>query len=263
MLKTPLHKIQEKHKKAKLVVFDLDGTLTESKTEMDAEMAGLFKELLQKKQVAVIGGGKYEMFQHQLLAKLEAPEDLLKNLFLFPTDAGSFYRYSNDQWQQVYAYQLSREEKTQILEAFEKIFKELNYSHPQEIFGELIEDRGTEIAFSALGQAAPLELKEKWKQEHTQDKLRITEALQRHLPNFSVQAAGYTSIDVTHKGIDKEYGIKKIHEQLGVSLSDMLFVGDALFAGGNDSPALRTGIPCFLVDGPQDTKNLIGFLLEH
>ena len=162
MLK-PLHKIEDKHKNAKLIVFDLDGTLTESKSDMDSEMSELIEKLLAQKQVAVIGGGKYEMFQRQLLSKLHTPDELLKNLFLFPTTASAFYRYENGQWQQIYARLLSPEEKKVILDGFEKTFKELNYSHPKQIYGELIEDRGTEIVFSALGQEAPLDLKEQWK----------------------------------------------------------------------------------------------------
>ena len=150
----PLRKIGEQHRKAKLVVFDLDGTLTASKTDMDEEMAGLIKSLLEKKMVAVISGGKYEQFQKQLLSKLNLGSNLsfFKKLFLFPTSGTSFYRYNGQDWEQVYAEKLSEEEKKRILESFEKTFQELNYTHPEKIYGEIVEDRGTQITFSALGQ---------------------------------------------------------------------------------------------------------------
>jgi HAD superfamily hydrolase (TIGR01484 family) len=138
----------------------------------------------------------------------------------------------------------------------------LGYSHPQKIYGELIEDRGTQITFSALGQQAPLRLKEKWKEEHTPDKLKIAQTLQKHLPDLEVRAAGYTSIDVTRKGIDKEYGIRQIKKHLGISFDEMLFVGDALFPGGNDYAVFRTGVPCLEVKGPEDTKKIIRSLLN-
>lgn len=261
MIDTP-QIINENHRKVKLVVFDLDGTLTASKAEMDDETTMLFQRLLEKKQVAVIGGGSYEKFQEQLLAKLHVSESMFQNLFLFPTTAAAFYRYIDGGWSQIYAEKLSDEEKRRVYEAFEATFKELNYSHPEKIYGELIEDRGTQITFSALGQQAPLGLKERWKKEHNDDKLKIAETLQEYLPDMEVRAAAYTSIDVTHKGIDKEYGINQIKKHLGVSLSEMLFVGDALFSGGNDSAVLRTGVPCIEVKGPKDTKKIIRFLLN-
>src|SRR3989344_5440016 len=230
----PLHKIQQKHKEAKLVIFDLDGTLTESKSDMDVEMAGLLEKLLEKKMIAVIGGGKYELFQKQLLARLNLPEELLKNLFLFPTTATSFYKYDAGNWRQVYALSFSEEEKKKIFDAFEKVFAELNY-HPEDVYWKVVEDRGSEITFSALGQNAPIDLKTEWKEEDAELKLKIVEILQKYLPDMEVRVAVFTSIDITRKGIDKEYGIRQVEKYLGISIKDMLFVGDSLFSGGNDS----------------------------
>lgn len=256
-----INKIEDVPKDKKLIVFDLDGTLTESKSVIDDEMAGLLGKLLAVKQVAVIGGGKYELFQEQLLDRLNLPEELLKNLFIFPTTSTAFYKYEGSQWKNVYKLELSQEEKKKIFDAFEKVFNELNY-HPEEVYWEVVEDRGSEITFSALGQNAPLDLKSEWKKENSELKLKMVEILQKYLPEMEVRAAGFTSIDITRKGIDKEYGIKQIEKYLGVPVGHMLFVGDALFPGGNDSAALRSGILCFEVKGIADTKDLISSLLR-
>ena len=125
-----------------------------------------------------------------------------------------------------------------------------------------MEDRGSEITFSALGQNAPLDLKNEWKEENSDLKLKMVEMLQKHLPDMEVRAAGFTSIDITKKGIDKKYGIRQIEKYLEIPERDMLFVGDALFAGGNDEAALSTGVLCFEVSGPEDTKKLIGYLIK-
>lgn len=256
-----LRKIQKKHKRTKLIIFDLDGTLTLSKSSMDAEMAELIQKLLKKKLVAVIGGGKYEQFQKQFLAKLKIQGELFKNLFLFPTSGTSFYRYADDIWQEVYAEKLSEAEKKRIFKAFEKTFRELNYAHPEKIYGELIEDRETQITFSAIGQQAPLAKKEKWNKAYQAVRLELAAVLQKLLPDLEVRIGGLTSLDVTHRGIDKAYGIRQIKKHLGIDFDEMLFMGDALFPGGNDYPALNTGVPCFAVKGPEDTKKLIKFLL--
>ena len=257
-----LRNVEEVPQNKKLIVFDLDGTLTESKSGIDEEMTGLLKKLLEAKEVGVIGGGKYEIFMDQFVSRLNMSEKLLGRLYLFPASGTSFYKYKNGLWIQVYAHEFSSEEKKKVFMAFEKTFQELGYKHPDETFGELIEDRGTQITFSALGQDAPLDLKKKWKEEHSDIKMKIAEILRKHLPDFEVKAAGHTSIDVTRKGIDKGYGRRQKKEHLGISIGDMLFVGDALFPGGNDEAALHAGVLCFEVKDVEETKRLIEYLIK-
>lgn len=244
-------------KDKKLIVFDLDGTLTESKSEMDEEMTGLIEKLLEKKLVAVIGGGKYETFRRQFLSKLKAPPGSLKNLFLFPTTATSFYKHNGTSWEEVYRENLSDDEKKEVLSAFEKTFEELGYKHPEKTYGELIEDRGAQITFSALGNEAPLELKERWNKDNLDLRSKMEEVLQRYLPDMEAKVAGLTSIDVTRKGVDKGYGIRQISRYLNVPIKDMLFVGDAFSHESNDEAALKTGVLCFKVKGIEGTKKII------
>jgi len=135
----------------KLIAFDLDGTLTESKSKMDSEMASLIKQLLQSKKVAIVGGGKYSLFKTQFISQLKVPKEILKNLYLFPTTATSFYQYDGS-WKNVYSLQLSPEERKLIKQTFVRVFKELDYNHPKKVYGKIIEDRGTQVTFSALGQ---------------------------------------------------------------------------------------------------------------
>jgi phosphomannomutase len=255
-----LHNVEEVPKDKKLIVFDLDGTLAESKVEMDGEMALLITRLLEAKDVAVIGGGKYSKFQGQFFKNLSLPEELSKKLFLFPANGAAFYRYAGGQWQNVYSREFTQEEKQKILSAFERTFRELNYDHPSETYGELIEDRGSQITFSALGQEAPLELKKKWNRENPDTRLKIEELLQKYLPDMEVKIAGLTSIDVTRQG--KDYGLKQMRDILHVPFEEMLFVGDAFYHEGNDEAVLKAGVLCFEVKGPEDTKVLIEHLLK-
>ena len=90
----------------------------------------------------------------------------------------------------------------------------------------------------------------------------MVEYIQMLLPEVEVRAGGLTSIDVTQKGIDKEYGIRQIKEQLGIDFPDMLFVGDAIFPGGNDYAALNTGVISFKVENVGDTKRLVRRLIS-
>lgn len=253
----------------KLIVFDLDGTLAPTKAPMDREMAGLIKRLLMKYKVAVIGGGRYSIFQYQFIKRLRCPKELLTNLFLFPVTSTSFYRFHHG-WKQVYAHNLTKSEKTKIKMAFARVLKQINYQPPKKIYGKVLEDRGSQITWSAVGQDVVkilgrkkgVALKEQWKQQHTPLKLKIAKLLSKLLPEFEIHAAGYTSIDVTKKGIDKAYGLRQIERHLKIKIRDMLFVGDAIFKGGNDYAVVKTGVDYVKVKGPQDTKKIICLLLS-
>ena len=93
-------------------------------------------------------------------------------------------------------------------------------------------------------------------------RLRMLKILKRALPKFEVRAGGLTSIDVTRKGIDKGYGIRQIQRHLHVPIQDMLFIGDAIYPGGNDYAVTKTSIDYMKVCGPEETKRLIKKILR-
>ncbi len=250
-----------------LIVFDLDGTLAESKTTIDAEMANLLARLLGQKKVAVIGGGGYEQFQKQFLKGLKGSKQYWHNLFLFPTTATSFYIFGKasssvktNTWHPVYEHTLKTTDKKKIFTAFEKAFKETKYQHPKKHFGPFIEDRQTQISFSALGQKAPVEKKMEWNKNDVRP--RIMKAMKKYLPEFEIRSGGLTTIDITPKGIDKAYGIRQIEKHLKIAKKNMLFVGDRIFAGGNDYAIVKTGVEYKKVENPEDTKRVIKELLD-
>lgn len=258
----------EKLKLKKLIVFDLDGTLARTKSPMDREIADLLEQLLKVKKIAVIGGGKYEIFQLQLLNELKIDKKLFENLFIFPTTATAFYLYKKG-WKKVYALSLSKKEVAKIKDTFEKVFQEIGYQHPKKVYGELIEDRGTQVSFSVYGQDVVavlgqkgIKMKEEWKKSHTPTKMKIARIMSKYLPEFEVKAAGFTTVDVTKKGIDKAYGLQQIKKHLHIGIKDMLFVGDAIFPGGNDYAVVRTGVDYIPVNGPEQTKDIIRVLLK-
>lgn len=250
--------------KKKIVIFDLDGTLTETKSFMDTEMSNLLGKLLTYKFVAVISGGGLGQFKKQLLSTLNCSPELLAKLFLFPTSATRFYKYLDGQWKEVYADLLPEEDRQKIKNAFEQAFQDIGYKNPVRVYGEVVEDRGTQVTFSALGQDVVdvlgddgVRLKQEFRAGHEDELRKLTNAVAGRLPDFEVRLAGVTSIDVTRKGIDKAYGIEQIEKLLDIPREEMFFVGDALYEGGNDYAVKRVGVECAEVSGPKDTKKLI------
>jgi HAD superfamily hydrolase (TIGR01484 family) len=241
----------------KLIVFDLDGTLAKSKSPIDASMASLLTKLLEVLQVAVISGGAWPQFRSQMLAHL--PQDRrLERLSILPTSGTRFFCYDGE-WRQLYAEDFADDEKAAISAALNKALDQSGFrvAEPQ---GPIIEDRGGQITMSALGQDAPLEAKRTWDHDFAKRKA-IKAILTPLLPQYSVGMGGTTSIDITRPGIDKAYGIGKLTTVLGVPVKDMLFVGDALFPGGNDFPATRTGVACIKVRDPEETERVIEAVL--
>jgi HAD superfamily hydrolase (TIGR01484 family) len=238
----------------KLVVFDLDGTLAESKSSLDGEMSRLLHDLLGIVKVAVISGGDWPQFEKQLLSNLPHDERLV-NLSLLPTCGTKFYRYDSADWKKIYSEDFSADERQKILSSLKKAIGVAGFK-AEKLWGDQIEDRGSQITFSALGQHAPLEEKDKWDPDYTKRK-KIKAILDTFIPEFSVRMGGATSIDVTKPGIDKAYGIRKLRDLLGISLKEMIFIGDALFVGGNDYPAKEAGVVSIPVRGPNETKPVI------
>jgi hypothetical protein len=237
----------------KLIVFDLDDTLAESKSSVDAEMSGLLHDLLGIVKVAVISGGGWPQFEKQVVSKLPHDERL-RGLSLLPTCGTKFYQYSGE-WKKLYEEDFTPAERERILGGLKEALEQSGYKVAK-VWGEVIEDRGSQITLSALGQQAPLEEKNKWDPDYAKRK-KIKAILDTYIPEFSVRMGGSTSIDITKPGIDKAYGIGKLRDLLHISLQEMIYIGDALFVGGNDYPAEIAGVDCIPVKGPSETKRVI------
>jgi len=241
----------------KLIVFDLDGTLAPSKSSLAPETAKLLHDLLGIVKVAVISGGAWAQFEKQLLADLPKGS-LLANLSLLPTCGTKFFQYEG-KWTELYSEDLTMDRRKKIIDSLTKAASESGFQ-AKKVWGKVIEDRGSQVTFSALGQQAPLAEKEKWDPDFAKRK-KITTILKKLIPEFSVRMGGATSIDVTKPGIDKAYGIGKLKDTLHLSLNEMVFIGDALFPGGNDYPAEQAGVVSISVKGPEDTNLVIQTIL--
>lgn len=243
------------------VIFDLDGTLTESKSFLEPEMGALLARLLLKMPVAIMSGGAYQQFEKQLLAGMPAFANFA-NLFLFPTSASTCYTWKDNAWQHLYHNPFSEEERTRVLEALNESLKETGLDKPPpQLWGPQVEDRGSQITWSALGQQAPIEMKKIWDPDRAKRK-PLQQALIKRLPGFSIRANASNSIDITREGMTKAYGVRRFSEIMNAPIESMLYVGDALFPGGNDEIVKTTPILTQQVFGPKETAKVIEKLID-
>jgi HAD superfamily hydrolase (TIGR01484 family) len=216
-------------------------------------MATLLHDLLGVVQVAVISGGAWLQFERQVLSLLPKDTPLAK-LSILPTCGTQFFQYKGE-WKRLYAEDFTPDEKQKIITSLKTAVATSGFQ-AEKTWGEIIEDRGSQITYSALGQQAPLDDKVKWDADFAKRK-KIKSVLDKLIPEFSVRIGGATSIDVTKHGIDKAYGIKKLRDILGITLQEMIYVGDALFVGGNDYPARQAGVISIPIRNPDETKRVI------
>ena len=238
----------------KLVVFDLDGTLAESKSAMDAEMAQLLSRLMSVAKVAIISGGDWPQFDKQVVQRLPQGQSF-ENLLLLPTCGTKFFRHEDGVWKKLYSEDFTAAEKQKILSSMDRAISEAGYK-PTQTWGDVVEDRGSQITFSALGQQAPLEPKHAWDPDFAK-RTRIKAIRDQYIPEFSVRMGGATSIDVTKPGIDKAYGIAKLRDLCHIAIEEMIFIGDAIFPGGNDYPPKEMGVDSICIRDVHETKRTV------
>ena len=248
--------------KQKIIAFDLDGTLAESKQEMKTEMSSLLKDLVKERMVVIISGGSISQFEKQFLPSLtntDKDELFFDNLFLLPTSGSRRYQYNkaNSSWVITDTVEMLPEVSKKVMLALEEYIALGKYDIHAVIPGDkIIEDRVTQITLSALGQHAPLSDKSIWDPNQLKRK-QIKKDLEEILPEVEINIGGSTSIDILPKGFNKAKGLLRLLDRLGMSIEDMLFVGDAIFPGGNDYSPYEAGIQCIKTSGPTETQEII------
>ncbi len=246
----------------KVIAFDLDDTLAITKSPITDKMAELLGKLLETHQVCVISGGNFPQFQKQVIDNVKVEHHLLANFHMMPTCGTRYYRYDDidTEWKKIYAEDIPEADKKRIINALTEAAKKTGYLEANPT-GEIVEDRESQITFSACGQEATPETKYAWDPDQTKRK-KIRELVIEELSDFEVRIGGTTSIDVTRPGIDKAYGMEKLMHALEIGKDEILFVGDKLDEGGNDYPVKAFGIDTIAVDGWEDTALVIETIIK-
>jgi HAD superfamily hydrolase (TIGR01484 family) len=242
-----------------IVAFDLDNTLARSKKPMLPAMAHRFSQLTHVLPIAIITGGRFELVVSQVLDVLE--EDANRDeMYLMPTSGTRYYRWNGSTWHCEYAHDLSETDRDTVIASLKRHAKEQGIwcSNP---WGEVIEDRGSQITFSALGQQAPIERKEAWDPDNTK-KNRLAAAVSLDVPHLAVRSGGSTSVDISLRGVDKAFAVRELATLLNIDIASIVYVGDRMDPQGNDYPAATAGTIPVRVSGPEDTIRFCELLIQ-
>ena len=241
----------------KVLAFDIDQTLNIAKTPITDEIAELLVECLDHFEICPISGQKFDQFLIQIVDRLPNPTpEQLSHLHLFVAQGTQYYRYDKEkqEWELKYNYPLSDEQVKTITEAIEQAARELGYWEEDALQegDEIIENRLSQVTFSALGQKAGTEVKYAWDPD-CKKREKIVARAKELAPEFDYEIGGTTSINAVVPGMNKKFGMTHMLEELNVEKRDILYFGDMTQPGGNDYPVVQMGIDTITVRSHEDT----------
>lgn len=241
------------------VLFDLDNTIAESFQPPGDHVASRLHKLLKLMPVAIMSGASFERMEKDLLPALPKDADM-NRLYLFSDTAAQCYIFDAGAWKSIYKLSFTKDEYEKIMLVCKESIKETGILKDAPCWGDLFLARDTQITFAGLGVDAPPNEKAAWDRDSSK-RGKLKQVLDERLPGLDIRISGRTAIDITRKGVNKAYGVGWFAKRLGVSPSEMLFVGDALYPGGNDAIVIPTGIQTVDVAGPHETAGIIDELL--
>ena len=241
----------------KVLAFDIDQTLNVAKTPITDDIADLLIKCLDHFKICPISGQKFDQFLVQIVNRLldrGVTKAQLTNLHLFVAQGTQYYRYENGDWHQIYNYPLTDEQVAKISASLEQSARELGFWEEDKLQegDEIIENRLSQVTFSALGQNAGTEEKYAWDPDCKKRK-KIVARCKELAPEFDYEIGGTTSINAITPGMNKVFGMTHLLEELGVTKEDILYFGDMTQPGGNDYPVVQMGIDTVTVRNHEDT----------
>jgi hypothetical protein len=231
------------------IFFDLDGTLTRSRTLMSVPHQELFRKLCREKDVVVVTGGQISQIKKQIPSSFDGEYFAL-------SQSGNHAIGKNGEI--LWSEKFSPGQKAAILKLIQIIHDEVRLPVKDE--NDLVEDRGSQISYSLLGHHEDTGKKEAF-DPGAKKRLAILSRHEKDVAHLSavgadVRPGGTTTFDFTIAGKHKGFNITRLIEREGWKKEDCVYVGDALFPGGNDESAIGV-IPTHGIKDPDGTFGFI------
>ena len=204
--------------------FDLDNTVAQSRAKLSPEMK---RELSSIGSVVVISGASQAQMEYQLDG--------------LDCEIMSQNGNVNSVWKRF----LTSKESAKILD---------HISWYANVLDDQLEGRGAQISYSFVGHHADYDKKKKYDPEGSKRR-----AILKEYPapeGIEIRIGGTTCLDYLPEGLNKGYNIYKYISHKGWRRKSCIYIGDALFPGGNDETVIGT-IATYPVNGPDDTLRFL------
>jgi len=230
-------------------IFDVDGTLTEPRQEMDSSFANEFLFWSMGKQCIISTGSDFAKTRQQV-----------------PWDVLDCFRYvfccMGNETRDPTGAIITKSDFT-IPDSLEQdlimFLDETSFPYKT---GVHLEPRSGMLNFSVVGRNASLEQRKEYKEWDSvnMERAKIAEFINQNYTDLDATVGGSISIDIIEFGKDKGQTIEQL--KLAGALR-IVFVGDKCAPGGNDHGIIRElersdlSFEWYNVSGPEDTLRLI------
>ncbi len=239
---------------AKHLFFDVDNTLTRSKSPITPEHEELFIQVAKNHDMVVVSGSKQTDIWGRFTERSKGTYFTLaqNGNYAFDTDG-------TELWKRL----LTTAQKEALYDFIKKVRAHTNPPVSNE--NDLIEDRGCQVAFSFIGHHEQIEIKERFDPDFSVRK-RVLHDLASEVDmlgrdfNIEISIGGTTNLDMYEKGKNKGFNAKELCMLKGWNTEDCIYFGDALFPGGNDYTVVGT-LPTQPVKDYKETYELLAQFL--
>ena len=223
----------------KAVIFDMDGTLSESRQPISGEMIDCLRKIPNSYKKYLVTGSDMAKIEEQI------PVDVLLEVFdkVFACNGTRVYNTYLDLDDEMNAAEPELIHKVSLTDFYSDsdlnhivntLLKLAHETHTKIKTGTFIEWRDSQINFSVVGRNCSREQREdyvKWDIK-SKERKKLVEQLEDKFQGWglSFRLGGQISIDITRQGWDKSYAFNNIDEKP----EDCVFFGDKIVPGGND-----------------------------
>ncbi|MBQ4040775.1 MAG: HAD-IIB family hydrolase [Oscillospiraceae bacterium] len=237
-------------KEKKIIAFDLDGTITQHRTELGDENKAVLEKLAEKYRLMIVGAGVCMIIWKQL-----------KN---FPIDIigcyGMQYAKYNHEKQTLELIRSDKKEcdKKSVTDRVDVLRKQFGYT---EYAGESVDfHESGAVTIALLGTKAKIE--DKLAFDPTREKRRpIYPTVVEMFPDFNVFVGGSSSFDMAPAPFNKYYALDRFCKEEGYYHEDIVFIGDDYGLGGNDESVYKSDFDFITVDDYRDLAKAVEVLL--
>jgi phosphomannomutase len=234
--------------------FDLDKTLTASRSPMREDHRPLFEHLVNERDVVVVTGGTVEQIREQITPQFDH-----RYFTLAQSGNEAYAKDGTLLWSEV----LDARQLDAIMEFIGKLRGHFAVAVRDE--GDIVENRGAQVAYSVLGFHEDIDKKYAF----DPDEKRRQAALEHFATDRSallaigveVVPAGTTNFSFIPAGKHKGFNVERLRAFMHWNKDECLYVGDALFPGGNDAVVIGF-VPTHAVKDPDDTFRFISSVLS-
>ena len=221
----------------KVFLFDMDGTLTPVRQQIENDVIFSLAKLSKFGKIGVVTGSDFEYVAEQVLPGLVNLDK--SRIELLPCNGTKRFLAKDDTYSMVSHVnmidQLGRDQYNHLLRMCTKLQHDLMQIYfVLPYTGTFLQFRGSLLNWCPIGRSASNVERSEWENFDKKNLARVRYAellsneISRHGLDVTVALGGSTSVDIYPTGWDKTYALKHYAE------SDVYFVGDKCKQGGND-----------------------------